>query len=131
MTFRDATDEEIATEVLKRLRAKGLRSVRQMEKACPANRTTLAAWRNGRYGMKGPTREACIEWLGEAPVAAAPLTESDEKRIAAKWMERTAERLRAEATESPAAGDTGSVPMKKARAMTRRPGRRKRGSGEP
>lgn len=104
MTFRDSTDQEIAEEILKRLHARGLRTVRGQEEVAPVSRTTLSAWANGRYAMQGRTREACLEWLGETPPDARELTEAEEKRIAAKWIERMAERLREEASADSAAG---------------------------
>lgn len=98
MTFRDSSDQEVAEEVLKRLRAKGLTSLRQMEAAGPVSRTTIGGWTAGRYAMKGPTRASCLEWLGVIEPKGRELTEVDEKLIAAKWMERKAAELRAEAT---------------------------------
>lgn len=104
MTFLDASDEEIAKEVLKRLRAKGLRSLRSKEAAAPVSRGTLARWEHGDYGMTDPLRLACIRWLGVPPPEAVPLTEADEKLIAAKWMGILAEQLRTEATSQPGDG---------------------------
>lgn len=99
MTFRDMTDEEVARAVLKRLSGMGLTTLRPMEDAGPVSRTTLSAWADGRYTMQGPTRARCLEWLGAVqPEPGAPLTEDQEKLVAAKWLEKLALRLRREAT---------------------------------
>ena len=64
MTKLDATDEEVAKAVVKRLKDMDLRSLRRQEDRAPISRGTLARWRKGDYEMQQDTRNACLIWLG-------------------------------------------------------------------
>ena len=71
------------------------------------SRGTLNRWQRGDYSMRAKTRRLAVEWLGQAPVnPGKPLTEGQEKLIAANWMHRAADQLRQEAL---AATPTGEV----------------------
>ena len=129
MPLRDMDDEGIATAMLKALRDKGLRGLREMEAVAPVSRTTLGAWLNGRYDMKGPTRKKCLGWLGHVTVSAQePITEGQEKLIAAKWMDLMATRLREEALANQPNASTAPIDVV-ARISPPRAKRAKRRSG--
>ena len=88
MTMLDATDEEIAKAVLKRLHDRGLRSLRKQEEHAPVSRGTLARWRGGDFEMQDDTREVCLSWLG-APAGILTTNYADGLRDAMRRYEES------------------------------------------
>ena len=126
MTILDKTEEEVAKAVLKRL---GDMSLREMADAAPVSRGTLNRWQRGDYSMWPKTRRHAVEWLGWSPAnSQEPLSEGQEKLIAAKWMDLMATRLREEALANQPNASTAPIDVV-ARISPPRAKRAKRRSG--